>query len=548
MAIIVLTLVIPLLGLALLYCDAERQQAPLIPLFYSNSFWGRWYTTLAHPFGLSPVSSEDHRTESGIPQTRSFWALCVRASGAIAIVIGLLIAAVSFLLITEISYPSQAFAIPLLLGIGLVTLLTGWQALRLPRSWPSDQEDPNAPEIIEQYFPLSPMSDPAACRLRSGAWVMVLFPLLYVLPILGVVGAFLLVIAAMVLSTLQQSRRAFQSQLLWLITIAVRNKLPLAEELRNLSVNKGVKRSKALQLAAQDLEHGDTLSMALERNRLLPASTLSAIRVSEGGSHYEEALRRLAIHSTERMKTYSLSRLSEIFIQVITLFSALTTIVGFLMYFIIPKFREIFLGFGVELPKSTQVLINLSDNIYSASSAVVFWIGIGMAWFCWQALRYIVGWSSLPFPAVMYWFPKRDAPEILRAVASIASDQTSLPQQMLLLIDRRGRPDLGARYRRISESLSRGEPLSQSLYSEGVLTTLQKEAVAAGERGGHLSFVLFSLADAIEQRENRRSAYWAEMLRPMAVVTCGLITGFIVFAMFVPLIKLLNELSEVPLS
>jgi type II secretory pathway component PulF len=61
--------------------------------------------------------------------------------------------------------------------------------------------------------------------------------------------------------------------------------------------------------------------------------------------------------------------------------------------------------------------------------------------------------------------------------------------------------------------------------------------------GGQLSFILFSLADAIDQRELRQSADWAEMLKPFVVVVSGLVTGFIVFAMFVPLVKLISRLS-----
>jgi type IV pilus assembly protein PilC len=166
-----------------------------------------------------------------------------------------------------------------------------------------------------------------------------------------------------------------------------------------------------------------------------------------------------------------------------------------------------------------------------------------MAVFIWQALRHLVGWSSLPFPTLMHWFPKRDAPEVLRALGGIAVEQVSLPKTLLQLTDRRGRPDLGMRYRHIAESLGRGETLSQALFAEGLITPLQKDAIAAGERGGHLQFVLFSLADAIEQREFRRGAYWAELLKPFAIVTCGIATGFVVIALFLPVIKLLNDLS-----
>lgn len=506
MAIVVLTLVIPLLGLAILLIDSRRQTA--------------------FPF-----------------EQRSTWTTALNVIGVLAIGMGLLAWVTCLNLIVSAQARGTALAAPLLAGLGLITALTGRQTFRLPQSWPMSGEDSCDSSVIERYSPQSLMQETQACHLRSGAWVMLAYPLLYVLPILGLLGAFLLIVAAMAFSAVLQSRRAFQSQLLWLMTIAMRNRLPLAEELRSLSINQGVKRGTALRLAAQDLDHGDTLSMALERHRLLPAAILSAIRVSEGGSHSEETLRRLAIHSTERLKTYSLSKLSEVFLQVTTMLSAWLLIVGFLMYFIIPKFKDIFNGFDVELPKSTQVLIQLSDHFSYASPAIVFWVGIGIALLFWQALRHIVGWSSLPYPAVMHWFPRRDAAEVLRALGGIASEQASLPQKVLLLTDRRGRPDLGARYRRISESLSRGETLSQSLDAEGFLSAPQREAVSAGERGGHLSFVLFALAEAIEQREFRRSAYWSEMLKPVAIVTCGLLTGFVVFAMFVPLIKIINALS-----
>ncbi len=526
MLIVILVLVIPLLGLAILGLDSQRQTAL--------------------PF-----------------ESRGNWTAALRIVGLLSLASGLVLLAVPLYKLARLalsivnqllsngklleSLDGSLFAsfaiVTLMAGLGMVAMLTGREVFRLPTAWPSEDEDHNSPSVIERYTPLSLLTDPHACHMRSGAWVMLTYPLLYVIPILGVFGAFLLIIAAMAFSAYLQSRRAFQSQLLWLITIAVRNKLPLADEFRNLSKDKGVKLSSRLRLAAQDLDHGDTLSQALERHRLLPASTLSAIRVSEGGSRFEETLRRLAIHATDRLNTISLSRLSEVSIQLISFLGAWTLILGFLMYYIIPKLKEIFIGFNAELPKVTQALIQLGDDLFQASSVTVFWMGIGIALLAWHALRHMVGWSSLSFPLLMHWFPKRDAPEVLRALGGIASEQAALHHKILQLTDRQGRPDLGARYRRIAEALSRGEPLSDTLSAEGLLTPLQRDAVAAGERGGHLPFVLFSMAEAMEQREFRRSAYWAELLKPIAIVICGLITSFVAIALFYPLVKLLNDLS-----
>ena len=507
MPIIVLTLLIPLLGLGLLFCDSQRQTAL--------------------PF-----------------QSRSFWAMALRFLGLLAVPVGLGTGFFAIMSLDLEDAPGGLIStLPLFCALGLATLLTGIQTFRVPRSWPSENEDWDAGDVVDRDSHLSLWTEPRSSRLRSGAWLMALYPLLFVLPILGVFGVFLLVVGAIVLSTFIHNRRAFQSQLLWLLAISARNKLPLSEELRSLSEDKGVRLKKKLKQAAKDLEHGDTLSMAVEQHGLLPTATIAAIRVSEGGGRLDETLRRLATHSTDRLKVYNLSQIGEILLQLFVLLMIGSGVVGFVMYFIIPKFKEIFIGFDVELPEATAMLIDLSDHVVTVSSVMLFWIGIGIFLLVWHTLRHVVGWSSLPYPILMHWFPKRDAPEVLRALGGIAREGVSIPQKMLLLTDRPGRPDLGARYRRISESMMAGETLSNALYAQGLLTPLQRESVAAGERGGHLEFVLFSLAEALEQREFRRGAYWAELLKPIAIVSCGIVTAFVVIALFLPLVKLLNELS-----
>ena len=504
--IIAVILLIPFLGVGMLLCDWQRQTAL--------------------PF-----------------QSRSIWSIGLQSLGFLSILGGVALAVLAAQSLLPDPW-SLVTVFPLIGGLCLILILTGLKSFSVPRSWPGEGEDWDDGTVLDRYSPPSLMSDPQAAHVRSGAWIMTLYPLLFVLPILGVFGIFIIVCSAVVLSSLVQSRRSFQSQLLWLLAIATRNKLPLADELRSLGDDRGVKLKRRLKQAAKNLEHGDPLWMVLERHGLLPTATIAAIRVSEGGGRLDETLRRLATQSIDRLKVFNLTQISEVMTQVFVLIAVGTTLVGGMMYYIIPKFKTIFEGFEVELPKSTQLLIGISNRVVDVSSVMFFWSGLAMALLVWHALRHLVGWSSLPFPVLMHWFPKRDAPEVLRALGGMAREEASIPQKLVLLAERPGRPDLGARYQRVSESMSAGESLSNALYDEGFLTRLQSEAVAAGERGGHLEFVLFSMAEAAEQREYRRGAYWAELLKPIAVVVCGLVTAFVVIAMFSPLVKLLNELSE----
>lgn len=525
MEIVVLTLLTPFLGVGLLLCDANRQRA-------------------------LPFSS------------RSFWTVALQAVGVLSGLVGaVLIGLAGVRALAEWRW-SALGSFPLMAGLGIIAILSGLQTFRLPRTWPGVDEDGDDPAVLDRYSPLSLNSDPQAAHLRCGAWVMTLYPLLLVIPItlmfplllvmnapwqlsiaLGLLTTLGLTIAVTTVNTTLQNRRQFQSQMLWLLAIAARNKLPLASELRSLSVDRGVKLKHSLLQAAQNLEHGDPLWMALERHGLLPTATIAAIRVSEGGVRLEETLWRLATTSSERLKISNLTQFGEVLTQMFILLMVGLYVVFFVMYYIIPKYKHIFEGFEVELPGPTVLLINMSNDVVQLSSQMLFWAGLVIALLLWHSLRHLIGWSSLPFPVLMHWFPKRDAPEVLRALGGIARAGASLPQKLLLLVERPGRPDLGARYQRISDSMSAGKPLSASLYEQGILTSQQSEAVAAGERGGHLEFVLFSLAEAAEQREYRRGAYWAELLKPIAIVSCGLVTAFVVVALFLPLVKLLNELS-----
>ncbi len=270
--IIALTLLIPLLGVGLLLCDWHRQTA--LP-FQSRSAWTKVLKALGFLSVLAGVALAVAVAMSVLNQRDSAWALIS-----------------TFLLFG---------------GLCLVALLTGLKTFHMPRTWPGADEDWDDGAVLDRYSPLSLNADPQAAHLRSGAWFMTLYPLLFVLPILGILGIFLIVCSAIILSSVVQARRSFQSQLLWLLAIATRNKLPLADELRSLAEDRGVKLKMRLTQAAKNLDHGDPLWMALERHGLLPTATVAAIRVSEGGGRLNETLRRLATQTTDRLKVFNLT-------------------------------------------------------------------------------------------------------------------------------------------------------------------------------------------------------------------------------------------------
>jgi type IV pilus assembly protein PilC len=67
--------------------------------------------------------------------------------------------------------------------------------------------------------------------------------------------------------------------------------------------------------------------------------------------------------------------------------------------------------------------------------------------------------------------------------------------------------------------------------------------VDVGEETGALDEMLYKVADVYDEEVAVLVEGLINLLEPLMVVILGLIVGFIVIALFMPLIQLLNELS-----
>ena len=76
-----------------------------------------------------------------------------------------------------------------------------------------------------------------------------------------------------------------------------------------------------------------------------------------------------------------------------------------------------------------------------------------------------------------------------------------------------------------------------------IVDDLVVNMVDVGEETGALDTMLYKVADVYDEEVSVLVEGLINLLEPMMVVILGLIVGFIVIALFMPLIKLLNSLS-----
>jgi type II secretory pathway component PulF len=377
-----------------------------------------------------------------------------------------------------------------------------------------------------------------ASRMRMSAWLLVCFPLLWVVAAGVVVVAPLLYVVAV----WSAARRARQCRLLWLLAIATENGLSLADEIDAYALEfRGSWRPRLRNLADR-LRDGSSLADGLEVDgRLLPVSDLVAVRVGEEAGTLPATLRATALHRTAVLKqTYvngSVAALASYYWLVI---AVLLSTITWLMYFIVPKFKVIFEDFGVELPEVTRFMIEVSDHIATYFWLIVPALSLPMSLAFVLSYMYLVGWGNLNWPLVMRWFPRRDAPGILRGLAVVAASARPFPPIVAAMAERHPRRDLGERLERIGQRLEAGDDAWMSLSQEGFLSGSEADAVAAAARARHLPFVLDSLADSIDRTRQQRLLWLIELVNPLVIIGLASFVATYCIAFFLPLVNIIQ--------
>ncbi|MFG0334804.1 MAG: type II secretion system F family protein [Maioricimonas sp. JB049] len=359
-----------------------------------------------------------------------------------------------------------------------------------------------------------------------------------------VVGIALVLVYWLVL--LFNGRRSRQARLLWLMTIATENRLPLADELRaDAQMHHGPTRERTLALVER-LEAGMSLGEALQdmRTPLLAPATVAAIRVAEETGTLRDILRREAVRNTVALnesEVYTPLRLLMIYYTVVI--GTILSLTIFLMVFIVPKFNAIFEDFGVELPHLTRLLIDFSDvvaNFWYLAALAILAAGAALV------TGYVIvqsGWENARISSVMKWFPRRDTPGILRALRAGITADVPLPQLFGTIRSAQLRPEVYRRLDHIVADVESGTDPWTAMGRQHLLHHRERLALSAAREGNRLNFVLPALADRIEETYRRRLLTLVELSKPFVVFIVGIFVAFYAVAFFLPLVKLLNDLS-----
>jgi len=296
----------------------------------------------------------------------------------------------------------------------------------------------------------------------------------------------------------------------------------------------------------EDIESGQTLSEAMAKHpKAFDRLYCNMVKAGEAGGALEAILQRLADFK-EKSQTLKRRIKGAMVYPIVVIFVA-CVIVGFILYFIIPKFEAIFQDFGVDLPVMTVFLIKASHVVVQKFwivilAPILFVVFIKLLYRN-KTGAYVLDRIWLMIPVMGAIIEKSTVARTMRTLGTLVQSGVPILEALNIVRDTAGNAVFERAFTRIYESIREGETIAQPLREARIVDDIVVNMIDVGEETGDLDTMLNKIADNYDEEVEVLVESLVSLLEPIMIVVLGGIIGFIVIALFLPLIQLITKLS-----
>lgn len=298
-----------------------------------------------------------------------------------------------------------------------------------------------------------------------------------------------------------------------------------------------------------DVSGGTSLSDAMAKHeKVFDRMFSSMVRAGEAGGVLDRILNRLAVFRERAAEVRARIKGAMTYPLVIVLVAV--AVVTAVIVKVIPKFSEIFQSFGTGLPDMTQFLLDVSDFVVGWWP-VVFGVPTLAIIGHFLLLRRRGGRYRRSMHALQLKIPILGTLQSKTLIASFARTfgtliEAGVPHLDALTIvrDTTSNDILLEGVEGIRRTVREGEGIARPMGESGLFDDLVVNMVDVGEATGELDSMLLKVADAYEVQVNRRIEALFKLLEPMLLILVAIFVGFIIVALFLPLLDIMSTLGD----
>jgi type IV pilus assembly protein PilC len=311
------------------------------------------------------------------------------------------------------------------------------------------------------------------------------------------------------------------------------------------------KRQRSLRHIISDVttrvQGGETFNESIAKHpRVFDRLFVSMVKAGEHGGLLAEILDRLAgfLEASARLRKKVKSAMTYPVIVICIAFA----ITIFLLVKVVPIFGEIFKDFGAKLPAPTQFLIDVSDFIRGEWYFLILIVGgvfFGVRTFVRSTRgKQLADRWKLKLPIFGPLIHKICMSRFSRTFAQLIRSGVPILEVLDIVGGASGNHVVETSIKGVSEDVEKGDNLSVALSKKAIFPPMMLRMVSAGEATGKIDTMLEKMADFWDEEIEAMLDALTSLIEPLLIVFLGVIVGGIVIAMFLPIFKLNEVVSQ----
>lgn len=289
----------------------------------------------------------------------------------------------------------------------------------------------------------------------------------------------------------------------------------------------------------KSIKDGATLSFSLgQYPEAFSSLYIAMIRVGEDSGALPQVLLSIAEYRAKQEEMLSRIRMAMAY-PILMAIVGIATVV-FMLTFVIPRLTRIFVDMGQDLPVPTRILISISGVlrqwwIWGIICLVIFIIRRQVRK---KSAKLSLSILKLRLPVFGKLVLKAELSRFTRTLALLIKNGIPILRGLEIAIAVIDNEVIKNQLRQSIKELEQGGSFGKSLKQSKIFPAFLTNLITVGEESGKLEEALSEVSSAYERDTDESIRTMASLLEPLMILVMGLVVGFVVIAMLLPIFEI----------
>jgi type IV pilus assembly protein PilC len=293
------------------------------------------------------------------------------------------------------------------------------------------------------------------------------------------------------------------------------------------------------------IDQGQPMSQVMKQQPLFSPMMTALVQAGEEGGILDRSLDRVAT-LLEKQEALKSKIKSAMFYPSFVIFFAISVVVVFIAL-ILPKFKQVFSGMGVELPFLTQMMFEFGEyceNHYVVIILVTISVIAAVMWMCKsKATKPMMDALKLKTPIISGLVFKSVMARSTQTLASLVSAGVPILRGLEMAKEVADNVPIEKGYESLLDAAKRGSNLGDAARAAKIFPILVCQMVRIGEETGHLDEMLEKVAAWYDQELDEQIKALTSLLEPVMIVFVGGIVALIAMSIFGPITAAMEQMG-----